>query len=212
MILRLIDRAAIRVGGTASARDGVFGATTLRREHADIGERTVALDYVAKGGQRVHQRLTDRLLAKALHASDDLPGRRLATWQHGDEVHGVGSEAVNACLARIAGDGATAKTFRTWIGTLTAFEIAEAARGEGKAPTITAMTEAAAARLHNTPSVARTSYVHPGVIGLAEGTEALKGLNGGPRGLEGAERRLAHFLSREGAAPNAGHAGGHSGP
>ena len=195
-ILRLIDRAALRVGGTDSAKDGVFGATTLRREHAEVGRSRIELDYVAKGGQHVHKRLSDRLLARALHASDDLPGRRLAVWQQGGETYGVSSDAVNARLSDIAGDGTTAKTFRTWIGTLTAFETAEAARGDGERPTVTAMTAAAAERLHNTPAIARAAYVHPAVIALAEDAEGLKGLSGGPRGLDGAERRLAHFLAR----------------
>lgn len=195
-ILRLIDRAAIRVGAPSNARAGVFGATTLRREHAEVGRSRIALDYVAKGGQRVRKRLTDRLLARALHASDDLPGRRLAAWRQGGEVHGVSSEAVNARLGAMAGEGVTAKTFRTWIGTLAAFETAEAARAAGEAPTVTAMSEAAAERLHNTPAVARAAYVHPGVIALADDPEGLGGLGGGPRGLEGAERRLAFFLAR----------------
>ena len=189
-ILRLIDGAALRIGATGNA--GSFGATTLRREHASVGRAVIELDYVAKGGQRVRKRLTDRLLARALHAVDDLPGRRLASWSNGGEASGVSSEAVNARLASLAGEGMTAKTFRTWIGTLAAFEAAEMSDG---APSIAAMTEAAAERLHNTPAIARRSYVHPKVIELASAPEGLAGLRGGPRALLGPERRLAAYLS-----------------
>lgn len=191
-ILRLMDVAALRVGAPHRAANGVFGATTLERRHMRLDGDRIELRYVAKGGRKVRKAISDRTLAKALHAADDLPGRRLARWMQGGEAQGVSSEAVNARLAALAGEGATAKTFRTWNGTLAAFEVAEAADG---APTIAAMVDAAAARLHNTPAVARAAYVHPKVIDLAEAPDALSGLRGGPRALGGTERRLVAYLS-----------------
>ena len=188
-ILRLVDASAMRIG--TAGNSSAFGATTLRREHAEVGHSRIELDYVAKGGQRVRKRLTDRLLARALHAVDDLPGRRLAVWRNGEETHGVSSGAVNERLSALAGEGMTAKTFRTWTGTLAAFEVAETAEGDA---TVAAMAEAAAERLHNTPAIARRAYVHPAGSDLAGGPGPT-GLRGGPRGLSGAERRLAAFLS-----------------
>ncbi|HBM60504.1 MAG TPA: DNA topoisomerase, partial [Citreicella sp.] len=55
-----------------------------------------------------------------------------------------------------------AKTFRTWTGTVAALD---AALRPGPA-SIKAMAEAAAERLHNTPAIARKSYIHPEVIAL----------------------------------------------
>ena len=183
LALRLIDRASMRVGGDSeSAR----GAVTLKRRDAKVEGRHVTLDWIAKGGRKTHKELDDRRLARALHRIGDLPGGRLATWTGPDgEQRFLRSEAVNERLAILAGEGMTAKTFRTWNGSLAAFEAAM----NDAAPTIGAMADAAAARLHNTPAIARTSYVHPAVLALSEAPHA-GDWRGGPRGLDGAERRL----------------------
>lgn len=60
--------------------------------------------------------------------------------------------------------GATVKTFRTWGGSLAAFETARATEGP---LSIRTMAEAAAARLANTPAISRTSYIHPAVLDLS---------------------------------------------
>ena len=181
--LRLIDRASMRVGGDSeSAR----GAVTLQRRDAKVKGGRVTLDWIAKGGRETHKELTDRQLARALHRIGDLPGARLATWLGEDGTRRIlRSEAVNEKLAALAGEGMTAKTFRTWNGSLAAFEAAMAS----ERPTIGGMAEAAAERLHNTPAIARNSYVHPAVLALAEAPYEGE-WRGGPRGLEGAERRL----------------------
>jgi DNA topoisomerase I len=95
--------------------------------------------------------------------------------------------------------GVTAKTFRTWGGTLAAFAVARETEGR---LTIRAMAVAAAERLQNTPTIAKTSYIHPAVLALAElGLEARRELLGGlaaegdPR-LRAEERRLLAFLQR----------------
>jgi len=96
---------------------------------------------------------------------------------------------LNAYISEAAGeDGITAKTFRTWAGTLAAFEIAE----NGQA-TIKQMAEAAAKALHNTPKIARDSYIHPAVIDRA-GAEAVAVAPTERAGLKVAEQRLLGFL------------------
>ena len=97
----------------------------------------------------------------------------------------------------LCGPDITAKTIRTWNGTLAAFGVAQS----GDALTIKAMAEAAAEVLHNTPTVARNSYVHPAVIALAEAdrdavTETLKNLatSSTPAGLRQGEADLMAFL------------------
>jgi hypothetical protein len=80
--------------------------------------------------------------------------------------HALTSTALNAYLDEADGDPGlafTAKTFRTWAGTLAAYQRLE----EGDGPSLKALSEAAAERLHNTPAVARASYVHPAVLDLA---------------------------------------------
>ncbi|MEM8751988.1 MAG: DNA topoisomerase IB, partial [Pseudomonadota bacterium] len=111
------------------------------------------------------KRLRGARLQRALHRSADLPGRELIAWRGTDgAARAVRSEQVRETLESLCGDGVTAKTMRTWNGTHAAFLVAAA---DG-APTIVAMAEAAAERLHNSPAIARESYIHPRVIELAE--------------------------------------------
>jgi DNA topoisomerase-1 len=162
----LIDRGALRVGNPDyTAENGSYGALTLRNRHLRLDDRSIRLDFTAKGGTRVRKRISDSTLSNALHKADDLPGARLFSWRDAaDTLRPLSSEALNRYIAEASGlDTATAKTFRTWAGTVAAYGVAE----QGGA-TIKSMSEAAAKRLHNTPTIARTSYIHPKVIDLAD--------------------------------------------
>ena len=79
------------------------------------------------------------------------------------------SEDVNAYVKELAGDGFTAKDFRTWHGTVFA-AVALAVGGEVPAAPaarrrrISAAVKEVAAELGNTPAVARASYVDPRLL------------------------------------------------
>lgn len=164
----LIDRAHLRVGNTAHTQASrTYGATTLLNRHLTIEDAVVRLRFRAKGGKRVQQTLRGPRLHRIFQDIDDLPGRNLFTYvSEGGDVRKVDSHHVNDYLAEITGlPGVTAKTFRTWAGTLAAFETAQAA---GDKLTIKMMSQVAAEELHNTPMIARKSYIHPAVLALAE--------------------------------------------
>ncbi|KNG92378.1 DNA topoisomerase IB [Pseudaestuariivita atlantica] len=165
----LIDRMALRAGSEAyTEQNGSYGALTLRNRHLTLDGSKVRLDYTAKGGQRVRKARSDRTLARALEAVQDHGGATLFSFVGADgAVRSLRSETLNAYLAEHTATNATAKTFRTWAGSVAAFDVAR----QGGA-TIKAMAAAAAERLHNTPTIARNSYIHPEVIALAGG-EAL---------------------------------------
>ncbi|QUJ76696.1 DNA topoisomerase IB [Sulfitobacter albidus] len=190
----LIDRSAIRVGDPDYTREnGSYGALTLRRRHVSLEGNTIRLRYTAKGGKKVRRSLRDRTLAKVLHRVGDLPGAELLTWSDGGAVHTLSAQALNAYIAEAAGSEEstiTAKTFRTWTGTVAAFGVAE--RGGA---TIKDMAEAAAERLSNTATIARNSYIHPDVVDLA-GADALEGFDAGRSGLRAVENRLLGYLER----------------
>ncbi|MEL6451567.1 MAG: DNA topoisomerase IB [Pseudomonadota bacterium] len=192
--LRLIDRASLRVGTPDYATDNqVYGATTLRSRHLRLDGTRIRLDYRAKGGQRVRKQLTDRTLQRALDKIDDLPGGALMQYRDGDgTLRQLGPDQVNGWLNDITGrDGLTAKTFRTWNGSVAALDAAL----RSPAPvSIKAMAEAAAQTLHNTPTIARNSYIHPAVIDLAGSTD-LPAAPDGPTGLRQAERALLALLT-----------------
>ncbi|HVL20345.1 MAG TPA: DNA topoisomerase IB [Amaricoccus sp.] len=200
-IATLLDRLHLRVGSAAhTARNRTFGATTLLHRHLRLGDGEIVLRFRAKGGRMTEHRLQDTRLHRIFEAIDDLPGRNLFTWVDADGlVHPIGSEAVNAYLAAATGlAGVSAKTFRTWAGTLAAFTAARQTTGRLG---IRVLAEAAAARLHNTPAISRSAYIHPTVLGLVEmppeaRTAYLAAVPAaGPRQLRADERRLLGLLS-----------------
>ncbi len=188
----LIDRASIRVGNPDyTAENGSYGALTLRNRHVTLDGNRIRLRYTAKGGRKVRKQLADRSLARVLQKAGDLPGAELLSWIDEDGTpHALTSGRLNGFLAEASGtDGITAKTFRTWAGTVAAFGVAE----QGNA-TIKSMAQAAAQRLHNTETVARNSYIHPAVTALA-GEDPLD-LSEATRkaDLSMIEARLLHYL------------------
>lgn len=189
----LIDRASLRVGNPDYTREnGSYGTLTLRSRHVKLDGNVIRLRYTAKGGKKVRRQINDRTLAKTLEKINDLPGAELLTWADAQgEVHQLNSAGLNAYIAEASGcDDFTAKTFRTWAGTVAAFEAAE----KGQA-TIKQLAEAAAAQLSNTPTVARNSYIHPAVIDLAgEAPPEIK--VGRKTGLFASEARLLTYLEQ----------------
>ncbi|QUS36665.1 DNA topoisomerase IB [Falsirhodobacter algicola] len=199
-MVMLIDRAYLRAGTPAYMLENrTFGATTLLSRHLSLADGTVRLKFRAKGGKAVNRVLRDRRLHRIMHQIGDLPGRHLFTWLDEEgEVHPVSSHNLNDYIAEASGiEGASAKTFRTWGGSLSAFSAALAEPGR---LTVRQMSEAAAEALANTPGIARKSYIHPRVLELAELTPDARAARlgalpeAGDRGLRADERRLLGLL------------------
>lgn len=191
----MLDRLAIRIGNPGyTAANGSFGLITLRRKHIRLTADGIRLDYVAKGGKRVRGSVRDRTLNRLLGKCRELPGAEILCWlDSAGERRTLSSEAVNEYLADLAGDDSvTAKTFRTWVGSLAAFEVAAAS----PSPAVKTMIQAAADRLANTPTVARSSYIHPMILERASEVFSSPG-QPTPRGLTAIERRMLSFLSGE---------------
>lgn len=166
-VARLLDLGAIRIGNEAYAKaNRSFGATTLRQRHAMVKGGRLRLRFKAKSGILREVTITDRRLAHFVRKMQDLPGQHLFQYPGEDGVvHQVGSAEVNAYLCETMGEHFTAKHFRTWHGSVMAFDLL--ARAEGQL-TIAALMDDVAARLGNTPAIARKSYVHPAVVALVE--------------------------------------------
>jgi len=194
-VLGMIDRLSMRVGSPDYAEEnGTYGATTLKDSHLRLGDGGIRLTYPGKGGRPVRRQVKDARLQKVLHELDDLPGATLVTWLDAEgNPREVTAGDVNAYLARVTGeDRFTAKTFRTWNGSVAAL----AAVDPEVPPKIKAMAEAAAERLANTPAIARNSYIHPAVIALADAPERYPREVPEVAGLRLDERRLLALLER----------------
>lgn len=204
-LVLLLDRTWLRVGNTAhTAANRSYGASTLLVRHLSLSdEGWVKLSFRAKGGKMCRHILRDKRLNRILQEIGDLPGRNIFTYlDEAGEAQTLHSQDVNDYLAQTVGEGMTAKTFRTWGGTLAAFELADTLP-EKERLTLRMMCDAAAARLYNTPTICRTSYIHPSVLALADLSSerrfALLGdLKPAPTaGLRGSESRLLSLLTRK---------------
>jgi DNA topoisomerase-1 len=202
-LISLLDVTYMRVGNRAYAEENkTFGATTLQKRHITFEPDGIRLSFLAKGGKRVRRKLRHPRLQRILEEIADLPGRDLFSWRDDDGVlHRIDSGRLNAYLSDISRMSLSAKTFRTWGGSVAAFGEAWRLIEAGHRPTIRQMCQVASDRLHNTPTICRTSYVHPAILELADRTADLDALpdviGAAPTRalLRADENRLMAFLS-----------------
>lgn len=174
--IRMIDSMALRVGGEQYAEEnGSFGASTLRRRHVMVLDDTVRLTFRGKSGGDWDVYARDAQLAHFFETRPKTPsGGPALCWSQRRgrrrSWHGISASDINAYLGQIAGGHFTAKDFRTWQGTVVmAGELARAAEAGETAPgAVTSSVRATAEYLHNTPAVARDSYINPLVTELFE--------------------------------------------
>ena len=142
---------------------------TLRTKHVEIKSRAIELSFVGKAGHKFAVRVDSPRLARIVRRCHDLPGQQLFQYIDGDgQVRPVTSADLNAYIREHTGVEATAKTFRTWGATVLAAEILAAQETPTSdahgARLVNAAIDQVAARLGNTRTVCRNSYVHPKVI------------------------------------------------
>ena len=170
-VVRLLDIGHLRVGNEAYAQaNESFGATTLRKRHGEVKGATLRLRYKGKSGKMRDMKVTDRSLASTVKKMQDLDEQHLFAWvDDKGEAHPVTSSDVNEYIKTASGADFTAKHFRTWGATVTAFEALASAEAD---LSLKALLEPVVARLGNTPAIARKSYVHPSLIDLVKQGQA----------------------------------------
>jgi DNA topoisomerase-1 len=163
----LLDHTLIRIGNAEYSNDS-YGLTTLLDEHVDVSPTRLHFRFVGKSGKPHDVSLSDRRVARIVGKCQDLPGQQLLQYVEGDDVRGVGSRDVNDYIRDVTRSAFTAKTFRTWggsvyaLGQLREFGPPETDT-EAKIQTREAI-KATAGVLRNTATVCRQSYIHPTVV------------------------------------------------
>ena len=199
-VVRLLDCTHLRVGNTEYVRTNhSHGLSTLFDEHVTFNGAALRLKFRGKSGVWHDRKVTDGRLARVVKACRDLPGEDLFQYLDAEGVPRVVSAAdVNDYIHRATG-AHTAKSFRTWAGTVRALarlRTAEppATKAAGDRAVVRVVKEVAA-ELGNTPAVCRKSYIHPVVIGAyLRGKLACDGKGTPGRGLSADERRLLGLL------------------
>jgi DNA topoisomerase-1 len=172
-IVSLLDSTRVRIGNLSYARDNhSFGLTTLRKRHlAFINGRRVLLRFRGKSGVEHDIQIENRRIVSIIRNCQQLRGQHLFQYLDDDgKRHPIGAEQVNAYLRETMGAEFTAKDFRTWGGTLRAFELMldtplpESPSKRALKACITSATRKVAEELRNTPAVCRKSYINPAVF------------------------------------------------
>ena len=209
-IIWLLETTLIRVGNEEYARDnGSFGLTTFRNHHALVNGENIRFRFRGKSGKSHTVNISDQRIARVVKRCQELPGHELFAYlDENDEPHEVHSEDVNEYLRESTGGEFTAKDFRTWAATLLTAQylgrIRRRTSAVARKEAVTQAIQSVAARLGNTASVCRKSYIHPRVIeGFQDRSLAKSFRTGGHgpvslsrAGLLTEELALIRFLSR----------------
>ena len=175
----------------------------MRNRHAEfVSGGRARLHFRGKGGQEHDITLDDKRLAKLVRGVQQLPGQALFQYRDDDgSVQPVDSGEVNDYLRAAMGESFTAKDFRTWGGTLAAFQRL-AATGLPPESSERALKllqneviKAVADALGNTPAVCRKAYIDPCTFsGWREGS--LQRAANGSRGERQWEQAALKFLAQ----------------
>jgi DNA topoisomerase-1 len=172
--MRLINSLYFRVGSEKSVRRyKTFGITTLQNRHLTIDRRgKLIFDFVGKSHIKHRKIMVDKDLAAVMAELKSLgPARKLFHYVAEDgSLKAVTPADVNNYIKEVTSPEFSSKDFRTWAGTLlAALELAELGAAENEKETKHRLVQAVkrvAEQLGNTPSVCRSSYIHPAVIDL----------------------------------------------
>lgn len=197
-MLRIIDVAGLRVGNEVYAEENdSYGLTTLTRRHVRVSGDAIDFRFPAKSGKRAEVTLRDAGAARVVEKLLEQRSKRVFTID-GEPIE---SDAINARLATLTGAHLTAKDFRTWLGTVTAFRHLRRhlPADQDADQHVLAAIDAAALTLGNTRAVCRSHYVHPDVVDGYTSGELAEFLAGrrmrATRWLDVDERLMLAYLS-----------------
>ena len=203
-VVHLLETTMIRIGNAAYARDNKsYGLTTLTGRHVHVEGTALRFQFKGKSGKVWSLHIRDRRVARIVKACQDLPGQHLFGYQDSaGKPQTITSCDVNAYLKQVTGREISAKDFRTWTATVATAEglVAAGAAGAPTRKALNGVIKDVAARLGNTPTVCRASYIHPEIVEswltgeltlgvAAETTESALGLSP-------TEAAVLDFLSR----------------
>lgn len=183
LLIRLIDLYHFRVGNDEYAKQNdSYGLTTLKEGHMTIdrsraaeGKLDAVFEFVGKSGKLWKRRIWEDDLARMIIASGEVGGRNrrqdLFRYEDGNgHDYDVKSNHINEYLDALTSrfGKVTAKDFRTWAATWkTASRLSKQLDPEtvtGRKKVANEVIKTVASDLGNTPSVCRSSYIHPLIL------------------------------------------------
>lgn len=173
-IVALMQQTCIRIGNSAYEKlYGSFGLTTMKDNHVKVEGSEIRFAFKGKKGVYHNISLRSRRLARIVRQCKDIPGKELFQYyDEGGERKSIDSGMVNNYISSICDSHFTSKDFRTWAGTLYAFdalrELGCCDSTSAAKRNIVEALDIVAGRLGNTRAVCRKYYVHPAILGHYE--------------------------------------------
>lgn len=196
LVIKLMDKTCMRVGNQRyKIRHGSSGITTLDAKCATVTGSRIRFMFKGKKGVQQDIALRDKQLSRLVKQYKEMRGKRLFQYvnEHGGKCV-LNAQQVNEYIREYTGASFSAKDFRTWMGTVTAFEYLshqeEATSQRQLTRTLNSCLDAVAAHLGNTRAVCKKYYVHPAVFRAYEHKRL-------PRFLNKPVEELPHFSETE---------------
>jgi DNA topoisomerase-1 len=169
-VVWMLDNLYIRIGNAAYAEaNRSYGLTTLKNRHVKVEGGSVKFRFKGKSGKEWNLAHSDRRIANVVRKLQELPGQHL--FQYVCDEGGcrpISSQDVNAYIREVTGDNFSSRQFRTWGATCMAVEalasLDPATSERAVARQLNEAIDLVAAKLVNTRSVCRSSYIHPAVF------------------------------------------------
>ena len=172
VMMRLINSLYIRVGTEKSVKHyKTYGITTLQNRHLEINKKgELIFDFVGKHHIKHRKILVDKELAGVMNDLKSIGGaRKLFNYlDENGKPRPIKPKDINDYLKQTTAPEFSAKDFRTWGGTLlAALELAEIGKAEDEKTlkkNVVQAVKKVAEQLGNTPTVCRSSYIHPTIL------------------------------------------------
>ena len=190
---RILDKTGMRTGNeSASQTNKTYGLTTLRKKHVDHDDAALHFEYKGKGGNELEKDLRDPKVVNIIDHCAEIPGQRLFQYLDSKgEKHSVDSSDMNIFLKDSMGEDFSAKDFRTWRFSCLFLEEALRLASKGAGVTLKSVLGRVSETSGNTPSILKSSYVHPGL--MKNDKDQLSG-------LRKSENRLLNYLKTKHAS------------
>jgi DNA topoisomerase-1 len=173
IMTRLVNSLYIRLGSDLSVRQyRTYGITTLGNRHVQFGRNGIIIfEFVGKSKIKHRKLLVDPDLSSLIKELVNI-GRGRKLFQYIDEetqrAKPVTPMQMNSYIKTITAPEFSSKDFRTWGASLLAAtefaEIGVAADERQQKKNIVQVVKNVAEQLGNTPTVCRSSYIHPNII------------------------------------------------
>ncbi len=183
LVIKLMDIYHIRVGNDEYAKKNKsYGLTTLTEGHLTIdrsdsaeGELDAIFEFTGKSGKLWKRRIWEDDLALLIEASGKVGGNSKSQdlFRYEDNNgrdFDIKSNHINEYLDKIASkhQKVTAKDFRTWAATSkTAYRLSKQLDPDSKTArkkVLNQVIKTVSSDLGNTPTVCRSSYIHPSIM------------------------------------------------